>query len=75
MTIIDKRFRLEIAPSGKKIYVHIENDEKRVKILKDFVSGEISNEDFLIEQKKMRGGRYLKSLFNENAYYKFINKN
>ena len=61
-------FEIQVVPNGKKVYCHIENGKQRKQMLKDVMSGKISQEQFKKEQKKMRGGKYLKYHFSEQEY-------
>jgi hypothetical protein len=67
-------FELSVTVSGIKQYLHIENGEKRKKLLKDRMEGTISSEEFMCEQKKMRGGKYLKYIYSESEMEEAIRK-
>jgi len=53
---------------------HIENGKKREEILKKRMSGQMTQAEFEQEQKKMRGGKYLKYIFSERQYLQAIGK-
>ena len=58
-------FKLSITGSGQRQYLHIESGEKRKQLLSDRMSGKITPQQFESEQKKMRGGKYLKYMYTE----------
>lgn len=65
-------FKISYCPSGKTQYLHIENGKKREQILNAMQNGTMTSEEFKSEQKKMRGGKYLKYIFSETDYLKSI---
>ncbi len=65
-------FELSVTVSGVKQYLHIENGKKREQLLADRMSGEITPQQFANEQKKMRGGKYLKYMYSESEMNKAI---
>ncbi len=53
-------------------YHHIETGKKREQLIKDRISGRITPSEFEAEQKKMRGGKYLKMIYSEAQYLEAI---
>lgn len=79
--MMKKKFNLFVKPEDFEVvnvnwktthYHHIENGKKRDEILKKRMSGEMTQAEFEKEQKKMRGGKYLKFIFSESQYLKAI---
>lgn len=65
-------FEASITGSGITHYLHKENGVKRQQILQDRMSGKITQDEFEKEQRKMRGGKYLKYIFTEREYSEAI---
>jgi hypothetical protein len=65
-------FELSITGSGEHHYLLKSAGEKRKQILQDRMSGKLSQEEFLKEQKKMRGGKYLKYIYSQAEMEKAI---
>lgn len=63
-----------IVPVNHKIihYHHIESGKKREEILTKRMTGKMIQSEFDLEQKKMRGGEYLKYIYSERDYLKAI---
>lgn len=72
MTMKPEEFKKVHLLSGKVQYEHIESGNRRIKIISDFREGKITMSDFQEEQRKMRGGKYLKCLYSEPQYLKAI---
>ena len=51
--------------NGIRHYLHIATGEKRKQLLSDRMTGIITQQQFELEQKKMRGGKYLKYIYTE----------
>lgn len=60
--------------NGKtRVYEHVAMGEKREQLMRDVMSGQISRADFVLLQKKMRGGSgFLKYIFSQSDYHKVI---
>jgi len=59
-------FELSVTGSGKRQYLHIKSGKIRQQLLHDRLNGKISQQQFELEQKKMRGGKYLKYIYSES---------
>ena len=66
-----RKFRTEITPSGKIIYIDIEIDKKRLSIMRDFSKGKISITEFKQIQNDIRNNpkkwKHLYSYLPEDA--------
>jgi hypothetical protein len=65
-------FELSVTGNGETYYLHIENGKKRKQLLSDRMSGKISTQQFIIEQKKMRGEKYLKYIYTKSEMERTI---